>query len=97
VSPDQTGLGGDDGHVSRLNRRRLAQPGRAAATGSGNIQIEPDDRHLCIGPASSRRPRVILPSDGDQVLSVILSKALLLAADDKITGPAVLQQLKQRR
>jgi hypothetical protein len=39
----------------------------------------------------------MLPSDGDQVLSVILPKALLLAADDKLTDPAVLQQLKQRR
>jgi hypothetical protein len=40
---------------------------------------------------------VMLPFDGDQVLSVILSKALLLAADNKITDPAILQQLKRRR
>jgi len=65
--------------------------------GSGNIQIEPDDRYLCIVPAGSGRPKVMLPFDGDQVLSVILSKALLLAADDKITDPAILQQLRQRR
>jgi hypothetical protein len=65
--------------------------------GSGNIQIEPDDRYLCIVPAGSGRPKVMLPFDGDQVLSVILSKALLLAADNKITDPTILQQLKRRR
>jgi hypothetical protein len=65
--------------------------------GSGNIQIEPDDRYLCIVPTRSARPKVMLPFDGDNVLSVILSKALLLAADHKITDPAILQQLRQRR
>jgi hypothetical protein len=64
--------------------------------GSGNIQIEPDDRYLCIVPASSGRPRVMLPFDGDPLLSLILSKAILLAADHKITDPTILQQLKQR-
>jgi hypothetical protein len=40
----------------------------------------------------------MLPFDGDQLLSVILSKALLLlTADDKITDPTIQQQLKQRR
>src|SRR5215469_3591974 len=61
--------------------------------GSANIQIEPDDRYLCIVPRSGGRPKVMLPFEGDQVLTVILSKALLLAADDKITDPAILQQL----
>jgi hypothetical protein len=65
--------------------------------GSGNVQIEPDDRYLCIVPAGSGRPKVMLPFDGDHVLSVILSKALLLAADHQITDPAILHQLKQRR
>lgn len=65
--------------------------------GSANILIEPDDRYLCIVPASSDRARrVMLPFDGDEVLSVILSKALLLAADDKITNPTILRQLKRR-
>src|SRR5215475_10061428 len=58
-------------------------------------QLELCDRYLCIVPAGSGRPKVMLPFDGDHVLSVILSKALLLAADDKITDPAILQQLKQ--
>lgn len=65
--------------------------------GSANILIEPDDRYLCIVPASSgRTKRVMLPFEGDEVLSVILSKALLLAADDKITDPQILRQLKRR-
>jgi hypothetical protein len=40
---------------------------------------------------------VMLPFDGDQVLSVILSKAVLLAADDKITDETILRQLSHRR
>jgi hypothetical protein len=64
--------------------------------GSGNVLIEPDDRYLCIVPVNSQRSKVMLPFDGDQVLSVILSKAVLLAADDKITDPTILRQLRQR-
>jgi hypothetical protein len=65
--------------------------------GSANILIEPDDRYLCIVPASSARAkRVLLPFEGDGVLSLILSKALLLAADDKITDPTILHQLERR-
>lgn len=66
--------------------------------GSANIQIEPDDRYLCVVPGSSRRPssKVMLPFEGDRVLSVILSKAVLLAADDKITDETILRQLRDR-
>jgi Domain of unknown function (DUF4132) len=65
--------------------------------GSANILIEPDDRYLCIVPANSGRSgRVMLPFDGDEVLNVIVSKALLLAADDKITDPTILRQLQRR-
>jgi Domain of unknown function (DUF4132) len=65
--------------------------------GSANILIEPDDRYLCIVPANAGRTRrVMLPFEGDEVLSAILSKALLLAADDKITDPTILRQLQRR-
>jgi len=65
--------------------------------GSANILVEPDDRYLCIVPASSARTkRVMLPFESDEVLSVILSKVLLLAADDKITDSTILRQLKRR-
>ena len=63
--------------------------------GSGNILIEPDDRYLCIVPASGRA-KVMLPFDGDQILSIIVSKAVLLAADDKITDPTITGQLNAR-
>jgi Domain of unknown function (DUF4132) len=65
--------------------------------GSANILVEPDDRYLCIVPATSARAkRVLLPFEGDGVLSLILSKALLLAADDKISDPTILHQLEPR-
>jgi hypothetical protein len=63
--------------------------------GSGNVLIEPDDRYLCIVPASGRAT-VMLPFEGDQLLSIIMSKAALLAADDKITDPAITCQLAGR-
>lgn len=63
--------------------------------GSGNILIEPDDRYLCIVP-ENRAPKVMLPFEGDHVLSIVLSKAVLLAADDKITDPTIVRQLRSR-
>lgn len=62
--------------------------------GSGNILIAPGDRYLCIvakdAPASSSS--VYLPFEGDQMLSLILSKAMMLANDTKITDPSILSQ-----
>jgi hypothetical protein len=37
--------------------------------------------------------KIWLAFEGDRTLSIILSKALLLAADDKITDPVILRQL----
>jgi hypothetical protein len=64
--------------------------------GSGNVLMEPGSRYLCIvrGPAASGVPsKVFLPFEGDSMLSLILSKAFLLAADSKITDPTILRQL----
>jgi hypothetical protein len=62
--------------------------------GSGNILMEPDDLYLCIVSARDGRvQRLFLPFDDDQVLSLILSKAFLLAADDTITDPTIRQQI----
>ena len=44
--------------------------------GSGNILIAPDDRYLCIVPAS-RETEAYLPYEGDEILSLILSKGRL--------------------
>jgi len=61
--------------------------------GSGNILMQ-GDRYLCIVPGERRDALdVFLPFEGDRMLSIILSKAMMLAADDKITDPSILSQL----
>ncbi|WP_227026128.1 DUF4132 domain-containing protein [Streptomyces fodineus] len=63
--------------------------------GSANILMEPDDSYLCVVPA--RRPgngKVFLPFEDDR-LSLILSKAFLLAADTKITDRTILTQIER--
>ncbi|MDX2005550.1 MAG: DUF4132 domain-containing protein [Meiothermus sp.] len=64
--------------------------------GSGNILMEPNDQYLCIVPSQSSEVSspVFLPFEGDRTLSVILSKAFLLAADGKITDPTITRQIK---
>lgn len=74
--------------------------------GSGNILMEPGSRYLCIVPARGQAvsprgraspeeaARIVLPFEGDMTLSVILSKAFLLAADARITDPAIVGQIR---
>ena len=51
-------------------------------------------RHICIVPKSFEEgDKIWLPFEGDRTLSIIISKALLLAADDKITDPVIQGQL----
>ena len=63
--------------------------------GSGNILMEPNDAYLCIVPTSAAKDPAgaALPFEGDRTLSVILSKALMLADDTKITDRTILSQL----
>lgn len=63
--------------------------------GSGNILRTPNDQYLCIVPKSDpTAPGTgYLPFEGDRMLSVILSKAMLLAEDTKITDSTILSQL----
>ncbi len=64
--------------------------------GSSNILMEPNDQYLCIVPARGKdknTSNVFLPFEGDRGLSLVLSKAFLLAADDKITDPTILSQI----
>lgn len=66
--------------------------------GSGNITMEPDGRYLCIlaGQGDGKRGGgpIVLPFEGDRLLSVILSKAAMLANDTAITDPTILGQLR---
>jgi hypothetical protein len=66
--------------------------------GSGNILMEPNDQYLCIvkersSDKSAGSGPVFLPFEGDAMLSLILSKAFLLAADRKISDPTITRQI----
>ncbi|MFI9424261.1 DUF4132 domain-containing protein [Streptomyces achromogenes] len=63
--------------------------------GSANVLMAPDDAYLCIVPARGKGPgRVFLPFE-DERLSLILSKAFLLAADTGITDASILVQIER--
>ena len=67
--------------------------------GSGNILMEPNDEYLCIVPDSRARAKpddLFLPFEGDGTLSIIISKALLLADDTKIKDPTITRQIDRR-
>ncbi len=62
--------------------------------GSANIQMD-NGRYLCIVPGkSSQVDRLYLPFEGDRTLSLILSKAFLLAEDTQITDSTILRQIR---
>ncbi len=64
--------------------------------GSTNILMEPNDQYLCIvaGRGKDKKTEnIFLPFEGDRGLSLVLSKAFLLAEDDKITDPTILSQI----
>jgi hypothetical protein len=62
--------------------------------GSGNVLMEPGSRYLCIVQgAGDKTARVALPFEGDRMLSLILSKAFLLADDKSIKDPSIKRQL----
>lgn len=67
--------------------------------GSGNILMKPDDQYLCIVPSAGAETfgqgKVFLPFEGDRVLSIVLSKAFMLAEDLKITDPTIIRQIKR--
>jgi hypothetical protein len=60
--------------------------------GSSNILMAPNDSYLCIVSVSTKT-HVMLPFEGDQTLSLILSKAFMLANDDKIKDRTILSQI----
>jgi hypothetical protein len=65
--------------------------------GSGNILMEPADTYLCIVPArGTATESIFLPFDDDSRLSLILSKAFLLANDRKIRDQSIIRQIEAR-
>lgn len=63
--------------------------------GSANILMEPDDSYLCIVPGRRLSGGTVFLPFEDERLSLILSKAFLLAADTKIEDPSIVQQIKR--
>ncbi|OLT35767.1 hypothetical protein BJF79_31920 [Actinomadura sp. CNU-125] len=62
--------------------------------GSANVLMEPDGAYLCVVPERNPSGRVFLPFE-EQRLALILSKAFLLAADDRITDPSIRKQIER--
>ena len=60
--------------------------------GSGNILMEPNDSYLCIVEGKGGAD-VVLPFEGDHMLSLILSKAFMLANDKKISDSTITSQI----
>jgi len=89
------------GASCELQERFLRVEGKLGAyrihLGSANILMEPDDAYLCIVPDRGKAKQFSLPFDDDPVLSVILSKAIMLAADDRITDATITRQLSRSR
>jgi hypothetical protein len=65
--------------------------------GSSNVLMEPNDQYLCIVPARdpvlAGADRLFLPFEGDTTMSIVLSKAFLLAADESIKDPTIVRQI----
>jgi len=66
--------------------------------GSGNILMEPNDQYLCIVPSRSTAStdKLFIPFEGDRGLSIVLSKAFLLAEDSKIEDKTILSQINRK-
>jgi hypothetical protein len=63
--------------------------------GSSNILMSPNDRYLCIVPERHLNDdRLFLPFGDDSTLSLILSKAFLLANDKAISDQSIVRQIK---
>ena len=88
--------------VSHIEDRFLIVKGKIRTykihIGSTNILMEPNDQYLCIVPDRSKKEineNLFIPFEGDNGLSVIISKAILLANDDKITDTSITSQINR--
>lgn len=66
--------------------------------GSGNVLMAPDDQYLCIvvGRGASATPLYLPFEEGGGLLSVIVSKAVMLANDASISDRSILAQIEGR-
>jgi hypothetical protein len=66
--------------------------------GNASVRLTASNRHVCIVPArgADEGPMLGLPVAGDDVLSLILSKATLLADEPSIRDEAILRQIRPR-
>lgn len=66
--------------------------------GSGNVLMTPNDEYLCIVPGrGGAGPQVFLPfEENGGMLSIILSKAFLLADDASISDRSITMQIRRR-
>jgi hypothetical protein len=82
-----------DGAFARIEGKRAQY---RVHLGSGSIHIEPGG-YLCIVPdsaAAGPQRELFLPfADEDVMTSILLSKVLLLVADDRITDPTITEQI----
>ncbi len=87
----------------RLEERYLVVEGQLTTykihLGSANILMTPSNQYLCIVAAGiqKRADAIRLPFEGDMTLSLILSKAFLLADDKSIKDPSIVSQIKRAR
>ncbi|UOP05601.2 DUF4132 domain-containing protein [Conchiformibius kuhniae] len=91
------------GKVAKIEGNFLVVTGKIRSykihIGSSNILMTPNDRYLCIVPDRSKKDPtqgLFVPFEGDNMLSLVLSKALLLADDDKITDATIVSQIQSR-
>ncbi|HNM03149.1 MAG TPA: hypothetical protein PKK05_09565, partial [Leptospiraceae bacterium] len=65
--------------------------------GSTNILMEPNDQYLCIVPDRKKdiNDKIFLSFEGDNGLSLLISKAFLLAEDDKIKDETIIRQIEK--
>jgi hypothetical protein len=91
---DQAQLGAERCHVAG---DWLMVDGKRATyrihLGSGASQLAASGRHLCIVPKGAEDGLEFPPFEGDATTTLILSKAMLLAQDDRIEDPTILSQL----
>lgn len=88
--------------VSRIDGKFLIVKGKLRTykihIGSGNILMEPNDQYLCIVPSrksNNSTDKLFIPFEGDRGLSIVLSKAFLLAEDLKITDTTITSQINR--